>query len=111
MHRVFFLVTKSSASASEAVISALAPYFGADNIISVGDDTHGKPVGMSGKVYEQNYYFLINFFVRNNAGDTTSFDGIPTTCTAEDDLAHMMGDENESMLNTALYYIENGSCL
>ena len=111
MKRVFFLVTKNSASASEAVISALMPYLGADNVITVGDDTHGKPVGMSGKTYGSNYYFLINFFVRNNAGDTTSFDGIPTTCIAEDDLTHLMGDANETMLKTALHYIENGSCL
>ncbi len=111
MQRVFFLTTKGSASASEAVISALVPYLGTDNIITVGDDTHGKPVGMRGKVYGINYYFLINFFVRNNAGDTSSFNGIPATCTAEDDLTHLMGDENETMLKTALYYIENGSCL
>ncbi len=111
MQRVFFLTTKGSASASEAVISALVPYLGTDNIITVGDDTHGKPVGMRGKVYGINYYFLINFFVRNNAGDTSSFNGIPVTCTAEDDLTHLMGDENETMLKTALYYIENGSCL
>ena len=110
IQRVFFLVTKNSASASEAVISALVPYLGADNIITIGDDTHGKPVGMSGKTYGLNYYFLINFFVRNNAGDTTSFDGIPTTCTADDDLTHLMGDENETMLKTALYYIENDAC-
>lgn len=111
IQRVFFLVTRNSASASEAVISALVPYLGADNVITIGDDTHGKPVGMSGKIYGLNYYFLINFLVRNNAGDTTSFDGIPTTCTADDDLTHLMGDENETMLKTALYYIENGSCL
>ncbi len=111
MQRIFFLVTKNSASASEALISALEPYLGADNVITIGDDTHGKPVGMSGKTYGSNYYFLINFFVRNNAGETSSFDGIPTTCTAEDDLTHFMGDENETMLKTALYYIETGSCL
>lgn len=109
--RVFFLVTKNSASASEAVISALIPYLGADNVITVGDATHGKPVGMTGKTYGLNYYFLINFFVRNNAGDTSSFDGISTTCIAEDDLTHLRGDENETMLKTALYYIETGSCL
>ncbi len=111
MQRIFFLVTKNSASASEAVISALIPYLEVDNVITIGADTHGKPVGMTGKTYGLNYYFLINFFVRNNAGDTTSFDGIPTTCTAEDDLTHLMGDANETMLKTALHYIENGSCL
>ena len=110
MLRVFFLVTKNSASASEALISALVPYLGADNVITVGDDTHGKPVGMSGKTYGLNYYFLINFFVRNNTGETTGFDGIPATCIAEDDITHLMGDTNETMLKTALYYIENSSC-
>lgn len=110
MERVFFLTTKSSASASEAIINALVPYIGVNNIITVGDDTHGKPVGMSGRVYGQNYYFLINFFVRNDTAETTSVDGIPATCIAEDDITHIMGDENETMLATALYYIQNNSC-
>lgn len=110
MSRVFFLTTKGSASASEAVINALVPYLKAENIITVGDVTHGKPVGMTGRTYGINYYFLINFFVRNNAAETTSFDGIPVTCTAEDDLTHLMGDANENMLKTALNYIETGVC-
>lgn len=110
MSRVFFLTTKGSASASESVINALVPYLKAENIITVGDVTHGKPVGMTGRTYGINYYFLINFFVRNNAAETTSFDGIPVTCTAEDDLTHLMGDANETMLKTALSYIETGAC-
>ncbi len=110
MTRVFFLTTKSSASASEAVINALVPYLGESNIITVGDDTHGKPVGMTGKVYGINYYFLINFFVKNNDGEASSFDGIPTTCIAEDDITHDMSDENETMLSTALYYMQNNAC-
>ena len=111
MPRVFFLTSKVSASASEAVISALIPYLGKDNVITIGDVTHGKPVGMSGRSYGINYYFLINFFVKNNANATTSFDGIPVTCAAEDDLTHLMGDTNEIMLKTALNYIETGVCL
>lgn len=110
MKRVFFLTTKSSASASEAVINALVPYLGARNVITVGDDTHGKPVGMSGRTYGLNYYFLINFFVKNNWGESSSFDGIPSTCVAEDDVTHIMGDENETMLSAALYYMQHNSC-
>ena len=110
MQRVFFLTTENSASASELVISALRPYLGDSNIITIGSKTHGKPVGMGGRVYGNNYYFLINFFVRNDAGETTSFDGIPVTCSAEDDITNAMGDENETMLSTALYYIQNGRC-
>ncbi|RLA70823.1 MAG: hypothetical protein DRG09_02095 [Epsilonproteobacteria bacterium] len=111
MQRVFFLVTKSSASASEAIISSLIPYLGLSNVITVGEDTHGKPVGMTGRTYNNNYYFLINFMVRNNDNQSTNFNGISVTCPAEDDLTHLMGDVNETMLQTALYYIENGTCL
>ena len=111
MKRIFFLVTSSSASASEAIISSLIPYFGATNVITVGNSTHGKPVGMSGRTYADNYYFLINFIVRNDAGESTSFDGIPVTCPAEDDITHIMGDVNETMLKTALSYIQTGVCL
>lgn len=110
MKRIFFLVTASSASASEAIVSSLIPYLGASNVITVGNNTHGKPVGMSGRTYENNYYFLINFMVRNDAGETTSFDGIPVTCPAEDDITHIMGDVNETMLKTALSYIQTGVC-
>ncbi len=111
MQRVIFLVTKNSASASELVISALKPYLGNSNVVTIGDATHGKPVGMNGRTYGSDYYFLINFYVRNNAGETTSLNGIPATCTAEDDLTHLMGDPEETMLKTALHYIDTGSCL
>ena len=111
MKRVIFLVTNNSASASEILINALVPYFGKSNVITIGDTTHGKPVGMAGKSYGYNYYFLINFFVKNNAGETTSFNGIPATCAAEDDLTHIMGDIEETMLKTALHYIDTGRCL
>jgi len=110
MTRVFFLVTKDSASASELTISALVPYLGANNVITIGTNTHGKPVGFTGRSYNDNYYFLVNFFVRNDDGVTTSFSGIPATCTSVDDTTHLLGDENETMLSTALSYIDNGVC-
>ena len=110
MKRIFFLVTKGSASASELVISALKPYLGNTNVITIGTNTHGKNVGMSGRTYGGNYYFIINFFVRNNADETTSFEGIKPTCAAVDDISHTLGDTNETMLSTALYYIQNNTC-
>jgi len=111
MKRVIFLVTQNSASASELVISALKPYLGNSNVITIGDYTHGKPVGMSGRSYGSNIYFLINFEVKNNKNESTPLEGIPPTCTAEDDLTHLMGDPDETMLKTALHYIDTGSCL
>jgi hypothetical protein len=66
---------------------------------------------MNGRTYGVNYYFLINFIVKNDKGETTSLDGIPVTCPAEDDLSHLRGDVNETMLKTALYYIATDNCL
>jgi hypothetical protein len=111
MKRVIFLVTKNSASASELVISALKPYLGDSQVVTIGDVTHGKPVGMNGRTYGVNYYFLINFIVKNDKGETTDLDGIPVTCLAEDDLNHLRGDPEETMLKTALYYIATDNCL
>ncbi len=108
MQRVIFLVTQNSASASELVISALMPYLGNANVVTIGDYTHGKPVGMSGRTYGDNYYFLINFYIKNNDGISTDLTGIPPTCQAADDLTHLMGDPQETMLATALSYIANG---
>jgi len=110
LNRVIFLVTQDSASASELVISALKPYLGDHNVITVGDFTHGKPVGMSGYVDGNNFYFLVNFFVRNTLGETTSFDGISPTCSAQDDLSYLRGDSREAMLSTALYYSTHNRC-
>jgi len=111
MQQVIFLVTSNSASASEAVINALKPYLGTANVITVGTATHGKNVGMEGRSYGSNYYFLINFYVRNAHDETTPFSGIPPTCSAPDDLDHLRGDPQERMLKTALHYIVSGSCL
>ena len=107
MTHVIFLVTENSASASELVISALKPYLGDANVVTIGTNTHGKPVGMSGRTYGSKYYFLINFYVKNNAGETTSLTGIPATCDSQDDLSHLRGDPDETMLKTALDYIGN----
>ena len=111
MKRVIFLVTNNSASASELVISALKPYLGDTNIVTIGEATHGKPVGMAGRDYGNNIYYLIDFYVKNNAGKITPLDGIPATCAAEDDLTHLMGDPDETMLKTALNYLDTGICL
>ncbi len=80
-------------------------------MITVGEATHGENVGMRGRSYGDNFYFLVNLFVRNNAEETTNFDGIPATCLAEDDITRRMGDVEEKMLATALHFIDTGSCL
>jgi len=110
--KIIFLTTQGSASASELVISAMKPYLGEENIIIIGDKTHGKPVGMGAKSDGYYLYFLINFVVKNSEGFYDYFDGLPVTagCQIEDDPYHEMDDPNELMLKAAIRYIESGSC-
>lgn len=112
LDQILFLTTKSSASASELVIAAMQPYMGEENVIVIGDTTHGKPVGMSGRSDSNYYYFLINFVVQNSIGFYDYFDGLPVTsgCNIKDDPFHEMGDSNELMLKAALNYVDTGSC-
>jgi len=110
LEQVIFLVTGNSASASELVINSLsASYLGID-VVLVGSTTHGKPVGMSGVIYEDNVYYIINFAVANGDGFSDYFNGLYVNCPVADDLTHELGDTNESMLKEALHYIDNGSC-
>lgn len=112
LKQVLFLTTKNSASASELVISAMHPYLPQKDVVIIGDDTHGKPVGMSGKSDGAYYYFIINFMVQNSLGFYDYFEGLPVTptCDINDDPFHEMGDPKESMLKAALLYIDTESC-
>jgi hypothetical protein len=90
----------------------MKPYLSEDNIVIIGDKTHGKPVGMGGKTDVNYYYFLINFVVKNSLGFYDYFEGLPVTsgCDIKDDPFHEMGDPKESMLKAALHYVDTGSC-
>jgi C-terminal processing protease CtpA/Prc len=110
LKQVVFLVTEDSASASELVINSLSTSYLGIDVILVGSTTHGKPVGMSGALFGNNIYYLINFALANGDGFYNYFNGLPVNCPVADDFTHEQGDVNEAMLKKALYYIDNGSC-
>jgi len=107
INKVYFLTTKSTCSASEAVINGLKPYV---DVVIIGSKTCGKPVGMIGGEFCGKYIVPIEFKIVNSNGDGDYFGGLETTCQVTDDLTHDLGSSNESMLKTALYYIDSGSC-
>ena len=112
LKQILFLTTKDSASASELIISAMMPYLPEEDVVIIGEKTHGKPVGMSGKSDGNYYYFLINFVVKNSLGFYDYFEGLRVSsgCNIKDDPFHEMGDKNEALLKSALHYIDTGSC-
>jgi carboxyl-terminal processing protease len=110
LNRIFFITSRSTASASEAVINGLRPFF-PNNIFLIGDTTDGKPVGMNVFAYtKMDYAFVpITFQLTNSEGYGGYFAGIPVDKVSSDDFTHDFGDKEEACFKQALYYISNGS--
>ena len=106
--RLIVIVTESTASASELIINGLKPFM---DIILVGGDTHGKPVG-SYSFNDRDKKYAINpitFAITNEDGEGYYFDGLKADVYVPDGLTRDFGDPEESQLKEVLYYIEHGS--
>ena len=118
--RIAFITTGGTASASELVINSLAPHI---EVVIVGEDTLGKAVGQY--AFDQSQVpewascdtrlRLIAFQIVNGEGDGGYYNGLVssggfTFCPAKDDLTRNFGDPEESSLNAALGWLNNGIC-
>lgn len=111
--RLFIITSRSSASASELLINSLEPYM---DIILIGANTYGKPVGSFplsrfNKTLRDNNVELvpITFSIANAKGNAEYFGGFPVDILAADDPAKNWGDPTERRLKAALDYILTGS--
>jgi hypothetical protein len=107
LSKLIVITTRSTASASEAVMNGLSGFV---DVISIGDTTNGKPTGMNGwDVAEKYIFWPITFKIvnANNAGDY--FDGIAPAKVATDDISHDFDDRNEQCLKEAIHYLETGT--
>jgi carboxyl-terminal processing protease len=107
LERIFFIGTNSTASASELLINGLKPYM---EVILIGNNTHGKPVGMYALTFEDyNYAVLPVCFKFTNGNDAGDFyDGLVPDSYAEDDITRNFGDPGEECLEETLNIIETG---
>ena len=105
--KVIFITSRMTISASEDVMNGLSPI---KTIISIGDTTDGKPVGMLGFPCAKKYIFSpITSTVVNSLDQGDFYDGFAPDKTASDDIAHDFGDRNEECLNEAIRYLETGA--
>jgi carboxyl-terminal processing protease len=106
---VVFITTRNTASASEDLINGLKPVF-STNLITLGDTTDGKPVGMVG-IQDSTYYMFwpIMFKVVNSLQQGDFYSGFAPAKYVIDDITHDFSDRNESCLKEALYYLGNGT--
>lgn len=119
LSRVFVLSTDSTCSASEAFINALA---GINvEVILIGGQTCGKPYGFYPTDNCGTTYSTIQFKGVNAKGFGEYADGfIPTNtpmyaadikgCPLADDFTQPLGNTNERLLSSALYYAQYGRC-
>ena len=122
---LYFIMTSSSASASEMVYNGLRPYMG-EKLHHVGQQTYGKPNGMYVLPYPdvedydkgdysklQYVYYPICFYNKNSEGEE-----IPSTAavgsgfvpeqSVPDDIYHDFTPQEEN-IRACLYHIVNGS--
>ena len=105
--RVIVITTRSTASASEAVMNGLRPFM---DVFSVGDTTNGKPVGMNGwEVGEKYFYWPITFKMVNKNNEGDYFEGIAPGKVLPDDITHDFDNRNELCLKEAIHFLETGS--
>jgi carboxyl-terminal processing protease len=114
---VVFIVTRSTASASELVINSLKPYL---NVKIAGTNSYGKPVGFfpitldykldatTKKETGYDVYYSM-FQTTNSRGEGEYFNGFtPDLSLTGDDATHDFGDLKENNLARALSLIISG---
>ncbi len=103
---VVFIVSGSTASASELVINSLKPFM---NVKLVGTTTYGKPVGFFPIRLENKYDVYYSMFqTKNSLGEGEYFPGFtPDAVDAFDDAVHDFGDRTENYLAKSIGYIVN----
>lgn len=105
--KVVFIVSGSTASASELVINCLKPFM---DVKLVGVKTYGKPVGFFPVRLENKYdvYFAL-FQSKNSLGQGDYFDGIAPDINDDfDDPRNNFGDPAEHYISLAIQQIVPG---
>ncbi len=107
LSRLVVIATRGTASASELVTNGMIPHV---EVVIVGDDTFGKPVGQIGIEFCDKILRPTAFKLANALGDGEYFEGLPVDCPAADDLSVAVGDDLDPNMVAAMSYINTGAC-
>ncbi|MEO6546600.1 MAG: S41 family peptidase [Ferruginibacter sp.] len=106
LNRIYFIVGKATASASELLINNLKPYM---DVKLIGGTTYGKPVGFFPIPVGDWYIFPVSFRSFNKNGDGNYFNGITVNSAVADGLDKDWGDLTETCLASAVKNISTGA--
>jgi len=110
--RVYFLVTNSTASASELLINSLKPFMNVQVIGTNNQNTFGKPVGFFGQPLVDNKaeVYITSFALYNNLNQGDYYAGlVPDKRDALEDLFKDFGQIDEPMIAQAIHHIQTGA--
>lgn len=107
LSRLLVIASRGTASASELVTNGMIPHV---DVVIVGDNTFGKPVGQIGLEFCDKLLRPTAFKIANADGDGDYFDGLPVDCPATDDLSIPVGDSQDPNMLAAINYINTGAC-
>ena len=106
-NHILFIVSQSTASASELLINNLKPYM---TVKLIGpSSTDGKPVGFFPIPVGDWYVFPISFRSVNSNDVGNYFNGLSVDKQVADGLDKNWGDVTESLLAEAIKYITTGT--
>lgn len=107
LNRIVVITSDMTASASEVVINGLRPF---TQVITIGETTEGKPVGMMGWDIDRAYVFWpVTFELKNSLNEGGYFDGIAPDARVADDITRDFDNRDELCLKEAIHYLENGT--
>jgi C-terminal processing protease CtpA/Prc len=107
LKKVYVLTSPSTCSASEMVINSLRPFI---DVVTIGETTCGKPIGMMPSNICNKVLFAINFQTVNARGFGDYFDGLPAQCQVKPTIAGDWGSDADPQWQAALTHIKTGSC-
>ncbi|WP_088163005.1 S41 family peptidase [Sphingobacterium sp. G1-14] len=99
IENIYFIISGSTASASELLISLFKPYY---NVKLVGQKTFGKPVGFFPIEIDKYSIYLSSFLLKNAKGWFDYFDGIEPDIAIDLPISPELGDPEEVGLKNIL---------
>ena len=106
LDRLIVIASGRTASASELLINGLRPFM---DVLIVGENTHGKPVGSSPHYFGGYAISPISFKVINDNGEGEYFGGFAPDALVADDITRPFGDPEEARLKEALNFVASGA--
>ncbi len=107
LNKVYFIVGRGTASASELLINNLKPYM--DVRLIGNSNTHGKPVGYFPIANGDWYVFPVSFKTVNKNGEGNYYGGFAPNAFVADGLDKDWGDVTEASLASAIRNINSGN--